>query len=316
MNDEADTTEVPTTEDNSAPPMRKPKKAKKASGESPTRAKGELAWFDPADVVLMTDEAHPLYDPRAVEPPDSTLVESMLSLASNDEPMGVLEPVLGYVNDEDQVIIIDGRRRTTAAREANKRLKGKYTILLPVLPREGSADDLFEVMLGTFIRKDDSPLEKARKAGTLLGKGRDVKQVAAVMGCTAQTIRNFKQLLSCTPQVQKAVEKGQIGATIIKEIHDLEPEKQNELVAKMIEAGKTGGRVAKAKVAKAKRKKVDAPPTRRMMSRVKIEAWVKALKKAEKYEREIGVLKFVLGHERAIDGQLKNLAFADSAAEE
>ena len=64
--------------------------------------------LDPDEVVLVTDPKHVLFDKRALLPPDEQLVKSIMA-------KGVLTPIHVF-RDGDKVLVINGRRRVTAAR--------------------------------------------------------------------------------------------------------------------------------------------------------------------------------------------------------
>lgn len=323
-----DTSAAPPTETSvkqkkgsKAPKAKAPKTVDAASSEAPTaqkmaklknaNSKAELSiqemspHFDPDDLTLIEDPAHPLYDPRIKLPVDDRLV-------TNISRVGVLEPVLVrvvYQQHERIVEVVDGRQRVKAARKANQSLRGKDKVRIPVVTYAGDERKLREAMYSTFIRQDDTPVQKAEKAMILLNDGYDVKGAAEVMGCTAQTIRNYKHMLALSPRVQKAIDSGEVNPSHVMALHTLEHDKQDEALQKMLDSGSTKGRKAKAQVDKARGKKNSAP-TSRMRNRALIEDAMKRVKKSGKYQIAYDVLRWVLGHDK-IDGPLATLLFGE-----
>ena len=77
--------------------------------------KGSFYHFDPDQLILVTDEAHPLFDPRALEKPDEALVQSMLRFGFKTSASIEVEVM------KEGVVVVDGRRRVVAAREVKRR---------------------------------------------------------------------------------------------------------------------------------------------------------------------------------------------------
>lgn len=122
------------------------------------RGKSNVLYFDPEDLVLILDPAHPLYDRRVHLPPDEPTVRNIMAL-------GVLETILIHKDPETgDVIVVDGRRRVINAREANRRLHdlGKEPILVPALPKRADKGSLAGMMVAANeirrrIRRSTAP---------------------------------------------------------------------------------------------------------------------------------------------------------------
>ena len=97
--------------------------------------------FSPEDLVLVTDCTHPLYDARVELPVDDALVKSILRY-------GVIEPVV-IAKEHDMPLVVDGRQRVKAAREADRisNERGGTPILVQCVYRQGTERDLFEVLV-------------------------------------------------------------------------------------------------------------------------------------------------------------------------
>lgn len=85
--------------------------AKKTAIDAPRE---NMFRVEPEKMVLVTDENHPLYDPRVHLPLRENLVLNIMA-------HGVKEPILIRKNG-DTFEVVDGRQRVKHAIEANKRL--------------------------------------------------------------------------------------------------------------------------------------------------------------------------------------------------
>lgn len=205
------------------------------------KGKTDVYYFDPADVVLVENEKSVLYDERVKNDFRESLVLNMMYAPDSDgPPQGVLKVLLGRRNPETgKVEIIDGRQRTKAAREANKRLKkqGAEPIRLPVLLRRASSDQRVMAMLisSNEHATEDSPLAKARKAQRYIDLGRDEKEVAALFGISPATVKNLLALLEAPAAVRSAVESGKISVSDGYRLARLEPAEAKGKVAELVE---------------------------------------------------------------------------------
>jgi len=186
----------------------------------PTMKAGDLFRFSPDDLVLITDKSDPLYDKRVDEPFDESLTRSIL-VHGNIEPIVVCKI-------DGKPVVVDGRRRTKAGREANRRSveAGGIPILLQCVYRTGTETDLYSVLVSANEhRRDDSSIEKAEKANKMLNLGADIGQIAESFGVTKTTVTNWLKLLELPPEERKAITDGEQTATraIAKK-----PRKQNK----------------------------------------------------------------------------------------
>jgi ParB family chromosome partitioning protein len=196
--------------------------ASKIEGASRTNAYN----IDPTDLTLVTDKAHPLYDPRVTMPLDEAMVRSIMF-------QGVIEPVV-ITRDGDTCLVVDGRQRVRAAVEANKRLEkeGKETIKVTCVLRRGNESDLFGVAISANEnRQDDTPLGRATKCQRYMNMGRSEAEAAVTFGVTTQCIRQWMKVLECSATVRKAVEEGKIAASAAAQLADLAAEDQESALA-------------------------------------------------------------------------------------
>ena len=177
---------------------------------------------------------HPLYDERISLPLDEGLVRNIMVF-------GVLEPVLVRKNGSF-VEVIDGRQRVRATREANRRLakQGEMTHAVPCFVKRGDEQQIMGVMLSTFIRQDDSALAKAQKCQRYLDMGRSETDAALVYGVATQTVKNWLALLELAPEVQRAIQSGQLTATAALTLGDLPHVAQVEQLAQLLGGNENG----------------------------------------------------------------------------
>lgn len=205
--------------------------------------------FDPDDLVIIGIDTkdgseHPLYDEGRLKEkiPDS--------LVKNIMKFGVIETV-SVTKIGDVPVVVDGRRRVRAAREAKRlqKAQGEETIKVPCLLKRGDDDELIGVLIsGNEHRLNDGPIARAMKASKLKDRGRNLAEIGVYFGVSATAISNWLKVLDCIAEVKRAVEQGIISMSAAIELADLPPEEQKVALAKMIAEGKTT--VADAKSAK------------------------------------------------------------------
>lgn len=174
-------------------------------------------------------DASDLEDERVALPIDPQMVDSILD-------QGVIDPVLVRVvrfgHDRTRYYVAeDGRQRVKAARAANKRRpKGDtHAILVPYVVKEL---DALGVIIANEWRTDDDPLTKARKVRRLQQRGVPMASIQrAFRGCSAGTLKNWLALLGCVPEVQQALQAGEIPWTVGYELGRRTPDEQRALLA-------------------------------------------------------------------------------------
>ena len=258
--------------------------------------KSNVLFFDPEALTLIVDPAHPLFDRRALLPYDEAMVR-------NIRHRGVLETILVHKDPETgEVIVVDGRRRVIAAREANRRLRdeGLPPVMVPALPKRGKKAELAGMMVATNEhREHDSPINRAEKMQRLRDLGYDDEQIAAEFRVEPPTVAASLRPLDCTAAVRDALEADQITVSHALKLAKLSPDKQREKVQAVIAAadGKEGHEKARAQKAALTG---DAAP--RMRTRKQIAA---ELEKATGERAE--ALRWVLN----LDGETQGAEAAD-----
>ena len=211
------------------------------------KGKIDVPTFDPDDVVLVAKEGEALYDERVENDYDEALVLNMM-FEIDGVPQGVIEPLIGRRNAEtNKVEIIIGRRRTKAAREANRRRrkKGLEPIWLPVHIKRANDQRAMAMLISeNEHRLDDTPMNKAKKAQRYIDLGRDEKEIAVLFGVSESTVKNMLKLLDAPAAVRNAVDAGKITTSdAYKLAREKEPEDAKKKLAELLEhAPRTPGK--------------------------------------------------------------------------
>jgi len=187
---------------------------------------------DPTELVIRTEADSATFDPRANLAVDDGLVLSMMRRGwLNAKPAIVRK-------DGNKLEVIDGRQRTKAAVEANKRRSadGLEPIQARVVLEKGASDsDIAALMIVANTARPDTPLEladKTRRLYQLLGS--DEAQTAEALHVSTATVRNRLRVFDCHPSVQKAVESHEITLTdAIKTLAKLPRDEQVKALADM-----------------------------------------------------------------------------------
>ena len=213
-------------------------------------SRGDLLLFDPDQLTIVDDAAHPLYDgDRMAMPVDEGLVRSIMR-------RGVLQSIVvrrngNHPDGRPLIEVVAGRRRVTHAREANRRLteEGKEPVRVPACTRRGDDAEMFGIMIDeNDRRKNDSPVVRARKVQRYLNMGRTIEDAAEQFAVTPATIKNLLTLLDCAAPVQRAIDEGRIPAATAKQFTGMSRGKQVEVLNQMIAAGTTKGAAADAAI--------------------------------------------------------------------
>ena len=242
------------------------------SFEKEVATRSSIFNFDPDDLVIIgldTDDGpeHPLYDESVKEPLPESFVLNVAEL-------GVLETV-GIRKNGDVAEVVYGRKRVRAGREANKRrrAKGLEPIRIPCQVKRGEdADMLGMVVSENEIRKQKSPMQRARFMQRMLDMGHTEESIAVHFGMTAQTVRNTVQLLDLDRSVQKMVDGGRLSATAATKLSGLKREEQKTEAAKLLESGQKPTVAAAARAANTKKNGANGAslvaPSKRELRRV------------------------------------------------
>jgi ParB family transcriptional regulator, chromosome partitioning protein len=212
--------------------------------------KKDMLLFDPEELFLVTDESSDLYDERVRAEPTEALI-------ANIAHYGVIEPVIVRKNTESgQTEVVDGRQRVLACRAANKLLKkrGEEPHRVPAIVKRGDAGTAIGIMISTNEqRREDTPLNRARKAARMLERGKTEDEVALALGVTGATLKNLLKLLDAPAAVRNAVDAGKISLSDGYKLSRLEPGDAKEKVAALLEHAPRPAGAGRKKTKNAKR---------------------------------------------------------------
>jgi ParB family transcriptional regulator, chromosome partitioning protein len=228
--------------------------------------------LEPERLKLVTDQAHPLFDARVLWEPEESLIRNIMA-------HGVKVALL-VRKDGDDILVVDGRQRTKAALEANRRLvkEGKEPVKVKVMLERGDDADLFGTMVLTnALRRGNTPMMTARDVFRYVGMGRTVPEAAVTFGLTQQQVNGYLALLEMSPKAQKRVEAGTLSvnaAVALAKLSRADQEKAlEELDADGVgPRGKTATvkRVAAKVRAKKGKAPIYAPPTRKELATAQV----------------------------------------------
>lgn len=190
-------------------------------------AKGDLLYFAPERLTIVTDPKHELYDKRIHLSLNEALVRNIMH-------HGVLKSILIRKNG-DAIEVVDGRQRVRNCEEANRRLvaKGSEPHRVPCITKRGDATLLMGMLISANAHsQEDGPLEKAEKAQRYLDLGRSIEEVEVIMGRDASTIKGWLALLEMPKDVREAVAANKIPASAAAKIAKLPAEKRAGAIEK------------------------------------------------------------------------------------
>jgi ParB family chromosome partitioning protein len=225
--------------------------------------------FDPDDLIIVgldTNDGpeHPLYDEgRLKEKVPDSMVKNIMRF-------GVIESI-SITKVGDKPVVVDGRRRVRAAREAAKRQRaqGEETVKVPCLVKRGDDEELMGILIsGNEHRLDDGPIARAMKAQRLKDRGRNLAEIGVYFGVSSTAISNWLAVLDCIAEVKRAVEKGIISMSAAVELSGLSPEEQKAALAKMVAEGKTTVADAKNKKKASRGESTTRAPRKTLVKKV------------------------------------------------
>lgn len=174
---------------------------------------------------------HKLYDPRVHKPVNDRLVKSILYRGFRGAITVWKDPATGFY------CVVDGRQRVKACRAANKiRLEmGELPFEVHAIVHIGSIESAMDVM--GILNHGSVPLTSVQRAVLVqryFDEGHDEEQVATILSCSVASVKNYKALLECIPEVRDAVEKKQVPFTVGFPMSKLSPSEQKEKLGVML----------------------------------------------------------------------------------
>lgn len=164
---------------------------------------------------FITDEKHPLYDPRVKMPLDLEMLESIRALALEKGPSkAIKERVTAYRNGAGRVIVNKGRMRV---RCALKLAEEGVKVLVPtkIVRYLDDAEAYEDLVRENEERNETPPTMRAQQAQKMIDFGRDKAHVARMF--RFKTVNGLELLLGTLdldPKVRKLVDKGSISFSL------------------------------------------------------------------------------------------------------
>jgi ParB family chromosome partitioning protein len=209
----------------------------------------KLPMADPTKLVIVgldtnDGDTHELYDERAMMVLDENLVKNIMAY-------GVLQPVI--VREEaGKLLVVDGRQRVRAAREAKKQQKGagEFEVKVPYTTHGVVGADrqrLTGVMISTNeIRRTDEILVKMAKCARLKAQGASLEECAIAFGRSVVTIRQWLKLLEAHHDLLEAVRIESVAISAAHEIAKYDKADQPKVMRELQKQAGRGNRVTEA----------------------------------------------------------------------
>lgn len=225
----------------------------------PDAGRSDVFLMDPATLHIETDPSKPFCDAH------SNALDLEEALVRNIQKYGVKEPIVVKKDDEGRAVVVDGRRRTRHAIEANLRLieEGETPLRVPVIPHRGSDQQASDAMYFlNLMRRTIPPMVQAEQIAEFCAAGRTPEDAALVFGIPASGIKAHLALADAPKAVKGLVEKGLLSVSAAVKVAKMD---DVEIEAFLSEQAEKGRPVTVAKVAKkVKERAGDAtPPSRK-----------------------------------------------------
>lgn len=157
----------------------------------------------------------------------------LAELADSIREHGLIQPLIVHDAGDGQYTLIAGERRWRAAQKAG-------LTELPVVVKEASPQAMLELAIIENVQRADlNPLEEALAYRQLMDEfGLTQVEVSQRVGKARSTVGNTVRLLDLAPEVQQAVNEGQLTEGHARPLLSLPtPEMQKELMGTIIKLG-------------------------------------------------------------------------------
>lgn len=175
---------------------------------------------DVCEVVKRSDIFH--IDPASIEVVEGWNARTDFSgeeeLVESIKARGVLRPLIVRKTKDKRLELIDGERRLRATLRARKEGAEIYSVPVIVAKRGTNDVDLFADSIIANDGKPFTPTEEASAYLRLIHWGLDVKAIAKKVGKSTTHVRNRLELANASPEVQAAVNAGEITIGQAQEI--------------------------------------------------------------------------------------------------
>ncbi len=162
------------------------------------------------------------------------------------------KPLAVFVAAEDGKNVFyvqDGHRRLEATQIAITAGAPITDLPVVVMPRSMNAEQQLVHMLRSNEGEPFKMYEKAIAAARLVNFGKDEKQIAEVLGCTVQAVKDLLTLAGAPAEIRKMVESGEISGTFAVETIKKSKDKAVAVVREAKKTAKAAGKRTTAKQA-------------------------------------------------------------------
>lgn len=274
---------------------------------------GEVPFLDPTHLVIvgldrdLTPETWYAQCARLADVSDADLADYAQHLATT----GTCDHVVHGVRDGDDVIVVDGRSTTRAARLAreiqaargvpeDERVSVRVVLVAVV---GGNYEAAYRVNIESHKARPLTRVQYARQVTTYyLRVGEDARKTATRFGIDPKHVANQVALMSLHESVLKAVDQGFPVAQAVQ-LAGQTKARQKEAIAELVAAGAVKGAAAANAVRKVKKGEVVGPADKtRMVSRAVVDEFVVAAESNEGFDKYAALVQVLFGvpgaHER------------------
>ena len=200
--------------------------------------------LDVNDITIITDPANPFFDPRSELPLDSPemqwLIDSIMEAGRNYSPISVRKN--GKHPDGKNVIeVIDGRQRTKAIREINRRYAeiGREPLLIEAKYMTATEEKDF---IGKMVTMNEARLETppsmlAMQIDRYIESGGNYKEAERKFFKTEAKLRQLQAIARLCDDVKRAVAEGTASLSAAQQFVDMSVQQQRVTLKQFVESG-------------------------------------------------------------------------------
>lgn len=208
---------------------------------------------------------HPLFDKSATTPPKRELVNSMKLFGWQAGSVILLR------KDGDHLVVVNGRERTKAARQANMELEAEgadwRVEMIVMLEKAEDGDVVRSMIVLNELNRVDDMLERGRKALVMQNHGKSLKDIATAFGVTTSSVSQMMKLATdCAKPLIEAIERNEISGSLALQLADMPREQQVSEYERLKAEGKLSVGEAKkvAQSARASRESTSSDKPKRL----------------------------------------------------
>ena len=197
-------------------------------------AKGTVYRIPPSALTIVTDKAHPLYDPRVEDPLDADFVADVRARGIQQTVTICRDGVEG--DGTPRLLVVAGRQRVRAAQAV---AGNGVDVRVPCAIMHGEPREMvLHASAENAYRRDETILSRAWKARTALGLGSTEEEVARTLRVKRPSLEAMLAYLDLSAPARKVVDKRHLSLSAIAEIAKA-PRDDQAKVAEALDDGST-----------------------------------------------------------------------------